>query len=89
MTISEIKDRSHKHAPYFFSKDTLSWFGQTMSSFRVKKMDERFYKISAPMIDKSNGNKYMGETIRYFDNVTDELHSQSDYDELLKVIIWN
>lgn len=71
MTIYEIKNRTIESSPYFFSADTLRFFGQTMKSFKVKKQADGRYKISAPMID-SRGER-RGETVRYFNPETNAL----------------
>lgn len=36
-TVKEIETLSKKGAPYFFKKDTMSWFGDTKSNFKVGK----------------------------------------------------
>ena len=73
MTISEIKRRTQETSPYFFSKDTMRFFGQTMRSFTVKKQDDGRYMIQAPMRD-SNG-RHMGLTVRYFNPVNNQLEN--------------
>ena len=40
MTIYEIKELTKETAPYFFSKDTMKFFGQTLKDFRVKKQED-------------------------------------------------
>lgn len=75
MTISEIKNRTSETSPYYFSSKTMKFFGQTMKSFRVSKQLDGRYKISAPMKDRNTG-KLMGETVRFFNPVTNQL----DYD---------
>lgn len=70
MNIYEIKRLTAETSPYFFTKDTLRFFGQTMRSFRVKKQPDGRYKISAPMLD--NGVK-RGETVRFFNPSNNEL----------------
>jgi hypothetical protein len=73
MTIYEIKEKTQDSAPYFFTRDTLKFFHQTMSMFRVKKMkDGRFY-ISAPMRDHT-GRK-VGTTERYFNPENNKLET--------------
>jgi len=64
MTIYEIKRRTKETSPYFFSRDTLRFFGQRMEDFKVKKINNDCYHINAPMYD-FNG-KYMGDTNRFF-----------------------
>jgi hypothetical protein len=73
MTISEIKKATLETAPYFFSKETMRFFGQRMSSFSVKKQPDGRVRISAPMFDRSGKN--MGETIRFFNPVNNQLET--------------
>ncbi len=72
MTISEIKRRTAESQPYFFSRKTLQFFGQTMRSFRVAKLDCGLYRISAP---RYCDGRQAGETVRYFDPTTNQLTS--------------
>jgi hypothetical protein len=72
MTIQEVKQQTQETAPYFFSSDTMRFFGQTLRSFKVYKQPDGRYKITAPMKDKQTG-KIMGETIRYFNPITKKL----------------
>ena len=37
LTIYDIEENTKNTAPYFFSRDTLSFFKQTMASFKVYK----------------------------------------------------
>ena len=64
-TIQSIRE-SLALGPYFFSKDTLKFFGQTMRSFRVEWHDKEngIVRIVAPM--KSDG-KRVGTTERLID----------------------
>lgn len=74
MTIHDIKYQTQETAPYFFSRDSMRFFGQTMRSFRVETTTlggKKYYRISAPMKDSSG--KRMGQTVRYFDPETREL----------------
>ena len=73
MTIYEIKERTQKTAPYFFSPQTMRFFGQTLKSFKVYKQPDGKYLISAPMKDRTNNNKMMGYTERLFNPTTNEL----------------
>jgi hypothetical protein len=75
MTIYEIKDRTAETAPYFFSKDTLRFFGQTMASFHIKKQPDGRYYIYADM--RYCGEK-VGLTERYFNPITNELEIVPD-----------
>ena len=63
MTIYEIKKQTKETAPHFFSKETLKFFGQTMKSFKVKKLNEKEYLITAPSFWNQ---KLMGQTQRIF-----------------------
>jgi hypothetical protein len=72
MTISEIKNRTQENAPHFFTRKTLSFFGQTMRSFKQSKQADGRTKIFAPMVDRFTGQK-MGLTVRYFNPETNEL----------------
>ena len=71
MTIEEIKERTKETAPYFFSKDTMSFFNQKMSDFEVEKISETEYLITAPSYW---GGKLMGYTKRIFNTNTNDLH---------------
>ena len=73
MTIHDIKWLTRDTAPYFFSRKTMKFFGQTLRSFSVKRQKDGRYRISAPMMD--NG-KYMGDTVRYFNPVNSELERE-------------
>lgn len=66
MTIYEIKRRSQAKKPYYFSKDTMKFFGQTLKDFKVYKLKNDMYQFRA----KSWGNN---ETIAYFDAVTNDI----------------
>ena len=65
MTIYEIKRLTAETSPYFFSHDTMKFFGQTLKSFSVKKQSDGRYLVTA----KSKG----GLTKRYFNPITNEL----------------
>lgn len=71
LTIYDIKYRSQEKAPYFFSHDSLKFFGQTMRDFSIYKQSDGKYLISAPI--KDNG-KFTGVyTKRLFNPKTNEL----------------
>ena len=72
MTIYEIKRLSEENSPYFFVPKTMKFFGQTMRSFSVKKMNDGRYYISAPMIDRFTSSK-IGVTERYFNPTNNKL----------------
>lgn len=73
MTIYDIKKRTKETAPYFFSKDTLKFFGQTMESFSVEKQPDGRYRISAPSGPNWDGHFL---TERYFNPVNNELERE-------------
>ena len=64
MTISEIIKKTKVKMPFFFSRKTLSAFGQTLSSFTVVNSKSKRVFIYAPMKD-SRGVK-MGFDIREY-----------------------
>jgi hypothetical protein len=72
MTIYEIKRRTQKTNPYFFNRSTLKFFGQTMKSFKVHKINDQYYKITAP-IYYPTGN-YIGEAKHIFDSFTNTIY---------------
>ncbi len=75
MTIYEIKERTQDTAPYFFTRKTLKFFGQTLKSFSVLNQVDGRTRISAPMIDRFN-DRVMGETVRYFNPENNELERE-------------
>lgn len=70
MTISEIKRLTAQTSPYFFTRDTMKFFGQTMKDFKVSKQPDGRYYVSALM---RNNGKVVGKTERFFNPVTNEL----------------
>jgi len=69
LTIYEIRDLTSQTSPYFFSKDTLKFFGQTMAGFKVKLMPDGRTRISQVM---KNAPSRM-ETVRFFNPITKTL----------------
>ncbi len=69
MTISEIKKRTKKTAPYFFSADTMRFFKQKLSDFKVIKQNDGRFKVSA---ESFGGNT----TIRYFNPINNKLENK-------------
>lgn len=73
MTIQEIKERTLKTAPYFFSDDTMRFFGQKLSDFKVSKQSDGRYKISA----KSGANwSQILKTVKYFNPINNRLENE-------------
>ena len=77
MKIQEIKERTKKTSPYFFSRDTMKFFNQTLKDFKVKKLNDTEYLIYAPSY--WNG-RLMGNSMRIFDTITNELKDASFVD---------
>jgi hypothetical protein len=65
-TVYDIK-QSLALGPHFFSRDTLRFFGQTMSSFKTDwhNKDQGIVRIYAPMRDHTG--QRMGTTERFVD----------------------
>ena len=73
LTIYDIKRLTKKTAPYFFDKETMSFFGQTMGDFKVSLLNDGRYKISAPSGDNW---EHKHETIRYFNIKNNKLENE-------------
>lgn len=71
-TIADIKNLTAETSPYYFTRKTLQFFGQTMRSFSVRKQPDGRIKISAPMLDRFTG-RIMGESIRFFNPENNQL----------------
>lgn len=68
-TIYAIEAATREKAPFFFTRDTLQFFGQTRSSFSVWKGASGAVYIAAPSYwkDRQTGRKkLMGITFRRF-----------------------
>lgn len=75
-TLAAIKAANEKAGRYFFSRDTMRFFGDTMASFRVRCFDGKVYiQRVKPMRDRDGRN--MGGTgdLREFDPITGEIGS--------------
>lgn len=70
-TIYEIAELTKPSAKFFFSTATLKFFGQSMSKFYVHAEKNGKFKISCPIRDHAKEIK--GETVRYFNPVTNTL----------------
>ena len=70
MTIYEIKERTRQTAPYFFSRNTMKFFGQTLKDFKVYKQKDGQFLIVA-----CSGKNWKGThtTKRLFNPVTNRL----------------
>lgn len=71
MTIYEIK-RIHetKTDGKYFSRQNMKFFNQTLKMFRVKKISDTIYRISAPSYWSG---KLMGISKAEFNSITGEL----------------
>tara|TARA_R110000764_G_scaffold117669_1_gene205006 strand:+ start:614 stop:898 length:285 start_codon:yes stop_codon:yes gene_type:complete len=78
MTIQEIKKRTEKTSPYYFSKNSLEDFGQKLEDFEITKLTETKYLISA---DSFWEGRLMGKSRRIFDTITNNLDSTSFYSD--------
>ncbi len=66
-TVSEIKQATLRKSPYFFSRDTLKFFGQTMGSFKVAQSPRGNIYIYAKGYDTDRGvRRFMGYSFRQF-----------------------
>lgn len=75
LTIYDIKYRTTE--THFFDRKTLKFFGQTMKSFSVHKIDATHYRISAPIYcGKGPGRRYCGQTVRIFNTETNQLERE-------------
>ena len=70
MTIYEIKEKTRETAPYFFSRSSMRFFGQTLKDFKVYKQKDGKYLIIA-----SSGSNWQEkhQTKRLFNPITNEL----------------
>ena len=69
MNIYEIKEKTKETEPYFFSKETLHFFGQILSDFTVKKQSDGRYRIKG--ICRNAPLKHY--TIRFFNPINNKL----------------
>lgn len=63
MTISEIKEATRGKSPYFFTKNSMRFFNQRMSNFKVKTSPKGNIYIYAPSYWD---NRLMGYTFREY-----------------------
>lgn len=81
MNINKIKDlyESGEGNRFFFSKDTMKFFGQTLRMFKVKKISDTEYLIYAPSYWWVDGKKkFMGISQRIFKTTDNDLHDVPD-----------
>ena len=70
MTIYEIKQKAQQTSPYFFSRSSMKFFGQTLKDFKVYKQKDGKFLIIA-----GSGSNWEGKhtTKRLFNPLTNEL----------------
>lgn len=69
-TIYDIKHAIQQDAPYFFSRNTMRFFGQTLKDFSVTRYGNDKFYISA--------RQQHGKTERYFNPFTGKLSLNAD-----------
>lgn len=75
-TIYEIKRLTAETSPYFFSRQSLKFFKQTMKSFRVTKVPEGKFLIRAEignLFPNSTCYHRKEYTVRLFNPITNTL----------------
>jgi len=72
MDIYEIKKRTKVTSPYFFSKETMRFFGQTLKDFKVYKQKDGRFLIVAQSGKNWTEKHY---TKRLFNPLTNKLES--------------
>lgn len=73
-SIEEVAEATKEKCPYYFDKDTLRFFGQTLRSFKVSDNGDGRFKISAPSYWWINGEKKLrGYSERLFNPATNDL----------------
>ena len=73
-TIYEIKKLTMDSSPYYFSKATMSFFGQRLKDFRVHALDKGRYKITCDSL------KTGYTSVRYFNPDTNTLDRGDEND---------
>lgn len=64
-TIYDIKAMTLENAPFYFTRDTLKYFGQTMKSFTVAQSPKGNVYIYAPIYTNSRDQRrFMGYSFR-------------------------
>jgi len=71
LTIYEIKRRTEETNPYFFSRKTMKFFGQTLRDFRIRREADGRYRIEAPTY--RGPDKLNRPTVRYYNPSTNDL----------------
>jgi len=78
-SIYEIK-RNLKNFPYFFSREAMKMFGQTMKSFRIYKTENPVvFELVADIYDRYNGKKVNVQTQRFYNAETCMFINEKDF----------
>jgi hypothetical protein len=77
MTIEEVKQRTEKNAPEYFSAKTLKYFNQKLSDFKIKKLSNTEYLIYAPSYWDG---QLMGTSMKIYNTITEDLENASFVD---------
>ena len=59
-TLAEIKDANMEANQYFFTRDTMKFFGDTMRSFAVHHEDDRVYVVRVRAMHDRDGRNMGG-----------------------------
>ncbi len=71
MTIYEIKRALERKGNNYFSRQNMRDFGQTMRDFKVKKLPDGRYLVTAPMRTRDK-SRIVAYSKRYFNPATSE-----------------
>lgn len=76
LTIYDIKRLTSETAPYFFSPNTMRFFGQTMKSFKVYKQKDGKYLIVAESGPNWPGKHYTNRLFNPITNVLEHVYKE-------------
>ena len=76
MTIYDIKRLTAETSPYFFSRESMKFFNQTMRMFSVKKQTDGRYKIEAGTRGFISGQTSGLTPVRYFNPTNNQLEAE-------------
>ncbi len=83
-TIAYLAERNAAMGGYYFSRDTLKFFGQRRSDFKVRVVAGRVFVQAASYqtsgCSANSYGRYMGESFAEFNPKTGDLRSVSDVD---------
>jgi hypothetical protein len=88
LTLADIKAKNEAAGRYFFSRDTMKFFGDTMRNFAVRHIGGRVFveRVRAPgnAPDRATGEAMVG-ALREFDPATGEIGTELRGDALADV----